>query len=190
MGKRRSVIHLAQINKNGVADNIWGTPIDDRFEKNAHPLHTFQDACKTFKIKPKIDVCAEASNSKCEKFFSVEQDGLKQEWRQDFYGNFPYSEVAKWIEKAYIQHLKWNVNGLILCFSKTETKWWHSYVQGKAEVHFVKKRINFWKNGKIPIKSTEKNPKPHSMPAPYPSCWLIFRKEKEFWERYYEDQQK
>jgi len=182
VGKRRSVIHLGQINKNAEPDNIWETPIDDRFEKNAHPLHTFQDACKTFKIKPKIDVCAEASNSKCEKFFSVEQDGLKQEWRQDFYGNFPYSEVAKWIEKAYIQHLKWNVNGLILCFSKTETKWWHSYVQGKSEVHFVKKRINFWKNGKIPLISTKKNPKPHSMPAPYPSCWLIFRKEKQFWE--------
>ena len=174
--ERKSVKHLAQINKGSIPDNIWETPFDSRFEQNAHPMHTFTDTCKQLGLDPKIDVCAEPSNAKCEKFFTPEQNGLTQAWDQDFFGNFPYSEVGTWIAKAFVEWFNYNVNGLILCFSKTDTKWWHKFVEGKAEVYFVEKRINFWKDGKIPLITTKKNPKPHYCPAPYPSCWLVYRK--------------
>ena len=81
--------------------------------------------------------------------------------------NPPYSNVAVFMRKAYYQHLKKNLDGLILCYAKTDTKWWHSFVEGKAEIHFIKGRIKFYKNGKITQNS-----------APYPSVWIIYRVKK------------
>jgi len=82
------------------------------------------------------------------------------------------------------------VNGLILTYSKTDTKWWHEYIEGKAEVHNIKGRIKFLdENGKI--KKYCKNCKTsfsgidicprcdgelRENCAPYPSCFIIYRK--------------
>lgn len=77
------------------------------------------------------------------------------------------------MEKAYAEHKKWNVNGLILVYSKTDTKWFNRYVydQSKAkwlgEFYPIPGRIKFWKNGK----KTE-------FPAPYPSCLIVYRSKK------------
>lgn len=72
--------------------------------------------------------------------------------------------VSGWIEKAYQEHLKHNVNGLILTFAKTDTKWWHNFVEDKAEVHFIEGRIRFLDKGNV-----------SGYPAPYGSCWIIYR---------------
>lgn len=72
--------------------------------------------------------------------------------------------VAEWIKKAYSEHLNNGVTGTILTFAKTDTKWWHKYVEGIAEVHFIKGRIRFLDGGKI-----------SGYPAPYGSCWIIYR---------------
>ncbi len=72
--------------------------------------------------------------------------------------------VSEWIAKAYSEHLSNNVNGMILTFAKTDTKWWHKYVEGKAEVHFIEGRIRFLDNGEI-----------SGYPAPYGSCWILYR---------------
>lgn len=45
----------------------WATPIDF-FEALDHEFHF------------DIDVCATADNHKCEKYFTYEDDGLKQNW--------------------------------------------------------------------------------------------------------------
>ena len=72
--------------------------------------------------------------------------------------------VSEWIKKAYSEHLNNGVDAMILTFAKTDTQWWHKYVEGKAEVHFIKGRIRFLDNGKI-----------SGYPAPYGSCWIIYR---------------
>lgn len=54
-----------------------------------------------------------------------------------------YSQITQWIKKAYEQHRKYNVDALILVFSKISTKWWHDYVEDKGEIHFQKGRIRF-----------------------------------------------
>ena len=45
----------------------WGTP-----------QGIFDELNKTFHFT--IDVCADDSNHKCERYFTKEQDGLKQDW--------------------------------------------------------------------------------------------------------------
>jgi len=47
--------------------DLWSTP-QATFDKY-HAIHKFE-----------LDVCATNENRKCEKFFTPEQDGLKQSW--------------------------------------------------------------------------------------------------------------
>ena len=54
---------------------------------------------------------------------------------------------------------------MLLIYAKTDTKWWHRFIEDRAEVHFIKGRIEF-----IKPNSLKRNA------APYPSCWVIYRK--------------
>jgi hypothetical protein len=85
--------------------------------------------------------------------------------------NCPYSKAKEWIYYAYEQHLKWNVSGLALLFSKTDTHAWHDCILGtdkngkqKAEILFIEGRVKFLKNG-IASKNS----------APYASAFVFWR---------------
>jgi len=105
--------------------------------------------------------------------------------------NPPYSQIGSWMNHCYEQIKKHEVEGLILTYAKTDTKWWHMFVEGNSdvEVHFVEGRVKFLKNGKIPTwcKICKKNyqgikicpqcnGKTSENVAPYPSVWLVFRR--------------
>jgi len=145
----KSIKHLANIK---IHDD-YGTPPS-----------LFTQGCQKYNIYPTLDVCATKENTKCKNFITEQEDSLLFEWTQTFFMNPPYSKIDKFMKKAYYQHLKHGVEGLILIFAKTDTKFWHSYVENKAEIHFIKGRIKFYKNG-YPTKNS----------APYPSCFLIYR---------------
>ena len=148
----KSIQHLANV----TLDNEWETDPG-----------MLNDACAKFGIFPELDVACKTGNKKCNKGFHLDalEDAMIRDWDLDFFMNPPYSQVEQWIAKAYYEHRKHNVNALSLVYSKTDTKWWHKYVEGKAEVHFIEGRIKFLKNG---VKSKNS--------APYPSCWIIYRK--------------
>jgi len=128
------------------------------------PQELFDKACSDYQIWPKWDVCANAENTKCLNHFCKLQNAFYQEWRQDFFMNPPYSDIKRWMQKAWSQHKLYLVNGIALVYAKTDTQWWHQYVEDKAEVHFIKGRVKFLLNGQKPKNS-----------APYPSCWVIWR---------------
>jgi site-specific DNA-methyltransferase (adenine-specific) len=111
-----------------------------------------------------LDVCATQQNAKFSKYFTKQDDALKQEWNTNFYMNPPYSEIFEWMEYATQQVKKYKVVGLILTFAKTDTRWWHEFVEGKCKVYFIKGRIRFVKDS---IQSKKD--------APYPSCWIVMR---------------
>lgn len=148
-----SVQHLHSINKN----DEWGTNFDDY----AFAIH------KT-KINPVLDVCATEENALLDYFFTKKENGLAQEWDKDFWMNPPYSEVTEWMRKAREQHLKHNVSCIILVYAKTDTKWWHEFVEGIAEVYFIKGRLKFVdSDGELSKNS-----------APYPSCLIVYRRKE------------
>lgn len=175
-------MNKAQTHQTIVGENdLWETPPD-----------ILEEAMEKYNIYPTLDVCATDSNSKCKHHFTPKDNSLEKDWELDFFMNPPYSEINLWMQKAYEQHKKFNVNGLCLVFAKTSTKWWHNWVEGKAEVRFQKGRIRFLLNGiepryckKCKKRSTEDNPYcsicgdniPKSSPT-YDSVWVIFRKEK------------
>jgi site-specific DNA-methyltransferase (adenine-specific) len=151
MGK--ALAHLKLINK----QDEYGTPLD-----------LLSKAMSNYKIFPSMDVCSNRANAKFSKFFTIDDNALRQEWNEDFFMNPPYSKIKQFMHYAYAQHIKHNVSALVLTYAKTDTHWWHELIEGKAEVHFVQGRIKF--NNELGQKT--------KYPAPYPSCWIIWRSNK------------
>lgn len=150
--KPKSVQHLQSI---GIYDE-WGTPNLE-----------LKKAMMNFDVLPFLDVCATHQNAKFQTYFTKKDNALNQEWDCNFFMNPPYSRITEFMEKCLCQVRKHDVTGLVLVYSKTDTRWWHKYVEGIAEVHFIKGRLRFVIDG-VQSKNS----------APYPSAWLIYRGEK------------
>jgi site-specific DNA-methyltransferase (adenine-specific) len=108
-----------------------------------------------------LDPCSTASNAKCEKFFTVDDDGLSKSWGgETVFMNPPYGrEIGGWMRKAYESC---NQSGaLVVCLvpARTDTAWWHDFAM-KGEVRFVRGRLRFG--------DAKDN-------APFPSAVVIFR---------------
>lgn len=124
----------------------------------ATPQDFFNLMNKEFNFE--LDVCANAENAKCNKYFTQETDGLQQEWKGVCWMNPPYGrEIGKWIKKAYESSLD---GATVVCLvpARTDTKWWHEYCM-KGEIRLVKGRLKF---------GDSKNS------APFPSAVVIFGK--------------
>lgn len=66
----------------------WATP-QDFFDKLNDEFHFI------------LDVCATAENAKCKRYFTKEQNGLKQEWKGVCWMNPPYGrQISLWVYKA------------------------------------------------------------------------------------------
>lgn len=107
---------------------MWETP-QDFFDKLNDKYHF------------EIDVCAIPENAKCTEYFTPEIDGLKQNWGgHRCWCNPPYGrEIGKWVEKA----AKSKALTVMLLPARTDTKWFHDHIYGKADVRFVKGRLKF-----------------------------------------------
>lgn len=136
------------------ATDNWSTP-QDFFDKLNDELHFT------------LDVCANADNHKCDKYYTKEMDGLIQPWKGNIWCNPPYGrEIGKLVEKAWKVNKSWldELTGVIVMLlpARTDTKWFHRYIynQPNVEVRFIKGRLKF---------GNSKNS------APFPSMIVIFR---------------
>ncbi len=129
-----------------------------------------------------LDPCASETNAKCSKYFTEEDDGLAQSWTgHNVFMNPPYGrEVGHWVYKAeaesrLITHVSKLIAGVSypqgrlttvvgLLPARTDTRWFHDYIYGKAEIRFLKGRVKFEREG-----STDA--------APFPSMVVIWRKD-------------
>lgn len=87
------------------------------------------------------------------------EKGLDCSWGQSNFVNPPYSDIKKWLAKGY-QESRQGKRVVFLIPSRTDTRWWHEYVMGGAEIRFIKGRLKF---------GGAKNS------APFPSCIVIFK---------------
>ena len=92
-----------------------------------------------------VDVCASHGNAKCERYYTVNEDGLAQDWSSEVvWMNPPYARfvIDKWMRKAYESARDGGATVVCLIPSSTSTNWWHDYVE-RAEYRFVRGRIKF-----------------------------------------------
>jgi len=143
---------------------------DERIGRNVHFKSEKFDWATPLKIYDKLnaefhftlDPCATEDNAKCDKYFTIKEDGLKQSWKGEVvFMNPPYGrDIKKWIEKA------WNESrggATVVCLvpSRTDTRWWHRYCM-KGEIRFIEGRLHFDN---------------HKWNAPFPSAIVIFKME-------------
>lgn len=108
-----------------------------------------------------LDAAASDQNHKCKRYFTKSENGLAQPWVGTVWCNPPYGrDVGKWVAKAESEHTKHGNTIVMLLPARTDTKWFHDYIYGKAEIRFVRGRLKF---------GGSKNS------APFPSMIVIWR---------------
>ena len=132
--------------------DLWSTPQD-----------LFDSLNKEFNFT--LDPCADANNFKCSKYYTKEDDGLTKSWVNDrVFCNPPYGrKIGEWVKKGYYsKQLSSNYNCIVVMLlpARTDTKWFHEYILGKADIRFLKGRLKF---------GNQKNP------APFPSMIVIYK---------------
>lgn len=132
------------------------------------PQKFFEELDKEFYFV--LDVAATDKSTKCEKYFTPEDDGLSQSWNfgGSVFCNPPYGrEIGKWVKKAYEESLKEKNPIVLLIPARTDTKWFHDYIYNKAEIRFIKGRLKF-----------EDEDGNSSDSAPFPSMIVIYNRKE------------
>ena len=90
-----------------------------------------------------LDVAASAINTKCVRFYTRGQDGLHLPWEGVCWCNPPFGpEISRFMVKA-AQSARAGATVVCLVPSRTDTRWWHTWVAPYAEIRFVSGRLKF-----------------------------------------------
>lgn len=106
------------------------------------PWYFFRLLNKEFQFT--LDACASDSNHKVDNYFTIKQNGLKQDWKgNSVFCNPPFSKKDLWMQKCYEEGLKEHTSVVLLIPSTTETIAWHKYCMNAYIIYLVKGRVNF-----------------------------------------------
>lgn len=132
--------------------NEWSTPTD--FYKELDSEFHFN-----------LDPCCTYENAKCERHYTIDDDGLTQKWGEEEAGtrvfcNPPYGrKIGKWVKKCYEESRYCEVV-VMLIPARTDTSYFHDYIYHKAkEIRFIRGRLHF---------------NDSKQGAPFPSMVVIF----------------
>ena len=108
-----------------------------------------------------LDACATRRNAKCARYFTAAQDGLRQDWgTHRVFCNPPYGrEMRAWACKCF-EASRAGALVVLLAHARTDTRWFHGWVYGKAELRFIKGRLRFGDGAQS---------------APFPSLVAVYR---------------
>lgn len=113
-----------------------------------------------------LDTAASAANTKCSRFFDRETNGLEQPWGGHIvWCNPPYSEIAPWVAKAWVEHVDAIRIVMLLPASRTEQRWWQLMVEpfrdrpgSPLTVRFMPGRMHFLRPGQTAVHRGERPP--------------------------------
>ena len=142
-----------------MSEQKWKTMFSSNSDEWATPQNFYDELNEEFHFD--LDPCAADDNHKCNDYYTVEDNGLEQNWggRRVFL-NPPYSQISQWVAKAFYESRQDNTLVVMLIPSRTDTRYFHDYIYQRAEIRFVKGRLKF---------GDGKNS------APFPSMLVIFR---------------
>jgi phage N-6-adenine-methyltransferase len=88
------------------------------------------------------DVCATHENKKVPAYWSLDDDGLAQEWSGMLWMNPPCGrEIGPWIKKAHDSACAGHATVVCLLPVRSDNEWWRYCIQG--EIRFIRGRIRF-----------------------------------------------
>jgi phage N-6-adenine-methyltransferase len=154
--------HPQQVGKRG-----RNPEVDDRATAPEH-FADFQRRFGPFTL----DVAASAENTKCERFYTIEDDGLAQSWAGErVWCNPPYSSIEPWIDKAWHEHPT-TLGIVMLPANRTEQGWWQRHIEPYRHgghglrVEFLPGRMRFIRAGASEVGPNER--------PPFGCCLLIW----------------
>ncbi len=110
-----------------------------------------------------LDVCATPDNTKCQRYFTEEDNALLKDWGAEVcWMNPPYGDqIRKFMAKA---HNASQSGATVVCLvpARTDTLWWHKFAM-KHSIRFLRGRLKFGKSDQS---------------APFPSAVVVMRPEK------------
>lgn len=108
-----------------------------------------------------LDPCATRLNAKCRTFYTKDDNGLVQDWGQhSVFCNPPYGrDIGEWAKKCFLA-AKAGATVVLLVHARTDTRYFHDWIYGKAELRFVRGRLKFGDG---------------TQSAPFPSLLAIYR---------------
>ena len=130
------------------------------------PLEFFKELDREFGFT--LDPAATAKSAKCDRYFTPDDDGLKQDWGGDcVFCNPPYGRaIHEWVRKGYEESRKPGTTVVMLIPARTDTAYFHEFIfHGKAdEVRFIRGRLKF----------TDEDGNSKDA-APFPSAVIVWR---------------
>jgi phage N-6-adenine-methyltransferase len=133
--------HPQQVRARGAIDAV-----DDRMT----PLHLWIPWNDEFHFT--LDAAAAHHNALCERYFTLEHDGLAQPWTGErVWVNPPFSDMRAWVEKAWRAIRDEDAQTVVMLApaNRTEQRWWQESIEpfrDRGDVlstRFLPKRINF-----------------------------------------------
>ena len=110
-----------------------------------------------------LDAAASDSNHKCARYFTQNDDGLRQNWGgETVFCNPPYGRnIAAWVIKCWQEAKQPGTIVVMLIPARTDTRYFHDFIYHQAtEIRFIKGRLKF---------GGQNNP------APFPSMVVVFK---------------
>jgi phage N-6-adenine-methyltransferase len=119
-----------------------------------------------------IDAAASPHNTKCQRFWTIEDDGLEQSWSGErVWCNPPFSNIAPWVRKAW-DEFDAEMVVMLLPANRTEQGWWQEQIEpyrdrgSRLTVEFLPGRMRFIAPGADRIGTNER--------PPFGCCLLIW----------------
>lgn len=150
--------HRQQTEKRGARDDV-----DDR----GTPPELFDPLMQRFGFT--LDVAAAPHNAKCERFYSIEDDGLERPWTGRVWCNPPYSDLGSWCDKAWSEWRGWpqvrpSLIVMLLPANRTEQAWWQDLIEpqrdngGELRIEFLRGRQRFIMPGQTEVLPNQRPP--------------------------------
>jgi phage N-6-adenine-methyltransferase len=113
-----------------------------------------------------LDPCSPCGNSRtapvrAKVYYTEADDGLSLPWFGHVFCNPPYGRaLCHWVAKAYEESRCGNTQTIVMLIpARTDTKFWHQSIVGKAAILFLKGRLKFGNAEQV---------------APFPSCLVVW----------------
>jgi phage N-6-adenine-methyltransferase len=135
--RRKAVFEAEKNHRAGSGENEWYTPVG------------YIKAAKSVMGGIDLDPASSKAAQKtvqADKFFSAENDGLKQEWNGRIWMNPPYAQplIFNFIEKLIAEATAGRVEqAIVLTHNSTDTLWFHRLEEIAARICFTRGRIAF-----------------------------------------------
>lgn len=123
---------------------VSGVLFSSRSEEWGTPSALFAELDREFHFN--LDPCCTHENAKCERHYTIDTDGLTQDWGgARVFCNPPYGrKIVKWVKKCYEESLKPDTLVVMLIPARTDTAYFHDWIYHKAkEIRFIRGRLHF-----------------------------------------------